>query len=90
MTTITQMIDEDLKHCTPRSPEYRRGIEALLRFKFGGEPIKYPYPIGTPQADAFISGNDRGWMLYKAELRRRQDKAEQVKVRAFFADADAL
>jgi hypothetical protein len=90
VTTIAKLTDTALKHATPRSIEYRRGIEAVLRFKFHGERIQFPYRTGTPQADAYFSGNDRGWEIYKAEVQRQAEATEAIKSRVFFADADAL
>lgn len=87
MTTIAQLIDATLKHgTTPRSPEYRRGIEDVLRLKFGGEPIRCPFQPGT----ASFAGNDRGHAIYRAEAQRQAEAAEAARTRVFFADADAL
>ena len=90
MTTITELIDANLKHGTLRSPEYRRGIEDVLRRKFGGTPIRCPYEEGSPQFDAYFAGNVRGHAIYRAEVQRRQEAEEASRERVFFADADAL
>lgn len=90
MTTIAQMADTALKHGTPRSPEYRRGIEDVLRLKFGGQPIRCPFQPGTAQFDAYFAGNDKGHAICRAEAQRQAEAAEAVKSRVFFADADAL
>lgn len=90
MTTIAQLIDSTLKHGTPRSTEYRRGIEDVLRLKFGGQPIRCPFHPGTAQFDAYFAGNDRGHAIYRAEAQRQAEAAEAVETRVFFADADAL
>lgn len=90
MTTIAQLIDVALKHDTPRSAEYRRGIEAVLRLKFGGQPIRCSFQPGTAQFDAYFAGNDRGHAIYRAEAQQRAEAAEAARTRVFFADADAL
>jgi hypothetical protein len=90
MTTIAQLIDATMKHGTPRSPEYRRGIEDVLRLKFGGQPIRCPFQLGTPQFDAYFSGNDRGHAIYREEAQRQAEAEEAARTRVFFADADAL
>lgn len=90
MTTIAQLVDTSLKHSTPRSPEYRRGIEDVLRLKFGGQPIQCPFQPGTAQFDAYFAGNDRGHAIYRAEAQRQSEIEEAARTRVFFADADAL
>jgi hypothetical protein len=90
MTTIAHLTDTALKQGTPRSPEYRRGIEDVLRLKFGGHPIRCPFQPGTAQFDAYFSGNDRGHAIYRAEVQRRAELEEAARTRVFFADADAL
>lgn len=90
MTTIAQLVDASLKHSTPRSPEYRRGIEDVLRFKFGGQPIRCPFQSGTSQFDAYFSGHNRGLAIYREEAQRQAEEAEAARTRVFFADADAL
>jgi hypothetical protein len=90
MTTIAQMIDNAMKHGTPRSKEYRRGIEDVLKLKLGGQPIRCPFAPGTAQFDAYFAGNDRGHAIYRVEAERQAEEAEAVRSRVFFADADAL
>lgn len=90
MTTIAQLVDASLKHGTPRSAEYRRGIEDVLRLKFGGQPIRCPFQPGTAQFDAYFAGNDRGHAIYRTEAQQRVEAEEAARTRVFFADADAL
>lgn len=90
MTTIAELTDTALKHGTPRSPEYRRGIEDVLRLKFGGHPIRCPFQPGTAQFDAYFAGNDRGHAIYREEAQRQAEAEETARERVFFADADAL
>jgi hypothetical protein len=46
---------------TPRSPEYKAGVLALLKHKLeGAAPPKCPYQVGTAQADAWFSGTEEG------------------------------
>lgn len=87
MTTIATMIDESLRHATPCSPEYRKGVEDVLRLKFGGHPIRCPFRPGTSQFDAYFAGNDRGHRLYRAEVQRQQEAEHQARERVFFLDA---
>lgn len=84
MTPIPQLIAASLAG-TPRSPEYRRGIEDVLRFKIEGKRIVCPFREGTAQFDAYFSGNDRGWALYRAEVERQ---LAQENSRVFFDDPD--
>ena len=90
MTTIAQLIDSTLRHGTPRSAEYRRGIEDVLRLKFGGQPIRCPFQPGTAQFDAYFAGNDRGHAIYREDAQRRAEVEDVARTRVFFADADAL
>lgn len=90
MTTIAQMIDAALQHGTPCSREYRQGAEDVLRLKFGGQPIRCPFPPGTAQFDAYFAGNARGHVIYREEAQRRAEVVEEARERVFFADADAL
>jgi hypothetical protein len=52
---------------TPRSPEYKAGALALLRFKCGqAEPCQScPHPVGTAAADAWYSGISEGHSIYR-------------------------
>lgn len=90
MTTIAQMIDAALANGTPCSREYRQGAEDVLRFKFGGQPIRCPFQPGTAQFDAYFAGNVRGHTIYREEAQRWAEVAEEARERVFFADADAL
>jgi hypothetical protein len=51
----------------PRSSEYKAGVFATLKYRCEGKSIECPYNLGTPEADAFISGIDGGnkvWLNY--------------------------
>lgn len=48
---------------TPRSPEYKSGVYALLLFRFSGRPILCPHDTATAQADAFFAGVEEGKRL---------------------------
>lgn len=70
MTTPEQIVDAALAHGDRRSPEYRRGMVDVFRFRLEGWHIVPPYPLGTSQADAYFSGNERGnelWRRMQAE-----------------------
>ena len=64
MSKATQLFDEAFgEPRDPRSPEYKRGVLAALKFRLGEKPaIRCPYQLGTAQADAFYSGTDEGNM----------------------------
>lgn len=52
---------------TPRSPEYKAGALALLRFKCGqAERCEAcPHPPGTAAADAWFSGLSEGHSIFR-------------------------
>lgn len=53
----------------PRSPEYKAGALAALRFRLGAlEVLSCPYPTGTAPADAWLSGTDEGHRLGREVL----------------------
>jgi hypothetical protein len=71
MSTNEQTVEELFANAfntprDPRSPEYKAGVRALLRRKFGlTNSVVCPYTIGTSQADAFFSGTDEGHRIYR-------------------------
>jgi hypothetical protein len=52
---------------TPRSPEYKAGALALLRFKCGlaERCEECPHPHGTAAADAWYSGLREGHSIFR-------------------------
>ena len=51
---------------TPRSPEYKAGILALLRRRCGqAEDCTCPYREGTAAADAWYAGISEGHSLFR-------------------------
>jgi hypothetical protein len=52
---------------TPRSPEYKAGALALLRFKCGQVERceECPHPDGTAAADAWYSGLSEGHSIFR-------------------------
>lgn len=60
---ILEQAFDPAKFRDPRSPEYKAGVLAALKFRLQGHPITLPYPVGTAQADAFFSGLDEGHRL---------------------------
>ena len=45
----------------PRSAEYKAGVRAALQWRLGEtETLVCPHPLGTAQADAWLSGTDEG------------------------------
>ena len=65
MTTPEQIVDTALASGDRRSPEYRRGVLAIIRFRMEGQRTPCPFALGTSQADAFFSGTDRGHALWR-------------------------
>ena len=63
MRRVEQIVDSALAIGDPRSPEYRRGMLDVIRYRLEGAWIVVPYRLGTAQADAYFAGNDRGHMV---------------------------
>lgn len=63
MKTPEQIADQALAHGNRRSPEYRRGLLDVLRYRLQGQRICCPYGEGTAQFDAYFAGNSRGHEL---------------------------
>lgn len=65
MRTPEQMVDTALAHGDRRSPEYRAGMIAIIRYRMEGRKTPCPHSEGTCQADAFLSGCNRGHDLWR-------------------------
>lgn len=66
---IDQLMDEVFfSGRTPRSPQYRAGVRAVLAFKLEKTPIDMPYRVGTPEADAYFAGQTEGYSINRREL----------------------
>lgn len=53
---------------TPRSLPYHEGLRAMLAHRLDGMPFAAsPYPVGTPEADAYFAGQDEGRVLARIE-----------------------
>lgn len=50
---------------TPRSPAYKHGVRAALRYRCEGRPIALPYRAGTAEADAYWAGLNEGHALWR-------------------------
>jgi hypothetical protein len=72
MDTPEKIVDNALAHSARRSPEYRRGMLSVIRFRMTGQRTPCPYSLGTSQADAYFAGNDRGHNLWR---KMQQEKA---------------
>ncbi|MCP4304683.1 MAG: hypothetical protein GY788_07370 [bacterium] len=62
---------------TPRSPAYKAGALAQLRFRAIGHKPACPYPHGTADADAWYSGSEEGaklWAFHQLHATPNQDK----------------
>lgn len=51
----------------PRSLEYKQGTLTALLFRASGQPINNPYRLGTSSSDAFLSGLDQGFSIWKEQ-----------------------
>lgn len=52
----------------PRSPEYKAGVYAALKYRYEAKKIDVPYKLGTASADAFFSGLDEGHNIWRRKL----------------------
>jgi hypothetical protein len=50
-----------------RSEEYKKGVRSALELRFNGEKQTCPYEAGTAQADAFFSGINEGFDIWRRE-----------------------
>lgn len=63
---VINPVDTELSVGDPRSPEYRRGMLAILAFREQLAPFPaHPYPLGTAQSDAYFAGVERGHALFR-------------------------
>jgi hypothetical protein len=62
---ILAAVAEEIKRGDARSLEYQQGMAAVLRFRARGVRIPCPYRLGTAEADAYFSGNERGHVLWR-------------------------
>jgi hypothetical protein len=62
---ILAAVAEEIKRGDARSLEYQRGMAAVLRYRARGVRIPCPYRLGTAEADAYFSGNERGHALWR-------------------------
>lgn len=53
-------------HRSPRSPEYKAGVLAHLRFALKECGIHNPYKEGTAQSDAWYAGVQESWLILQA------------------------
>lgn len=51
---------------SPRSPEYKAGVLAHLRFALKETGIQNPYTEGTAQSDAWYAGVQESWLILQA------------------------
>lgn len=69
-TVEEALLDRFSPGTTQRSVAYRAGFEYKLRRLIEGAAIKdMPYKIGTPEADAFFSGEDHATEYCKARTK---------------------
>lgn len=78
ITVAEALADRFRDGTTPRSPEYRRGFEDMLKRKIEGVPLPpQPYPEGSVQADAYWSGWDGANDYLAARSERDQPLFEE-------------
>jgi len=66
--TAQQLFDREFSRPrTKRSEEFKAGVLALLRRRIHGIVTQCPYTEGTVAFDAFFSGIEEGWRIYKNE-----------------------
>ena len=65
MNRAEALVDADLAHGDKRSAVYRQGAVDVLLFKLEGFRIVVPYRAGTVEFDAYFSGIDRGWAIWR-------------------------
>jgi hypothetical protein len=77
--TVTEALcDRFSAGTTPRSPEYRRGFEDMLKRKIDGVPLPaLPYPEGSVHADAYWAGQDGARSYLEARIERGQQLFEE-------------
>lgn len=66
MSHAEVIVDTALAHGDKRSAVYRQGAVDVLLFKLKGRRIQAPYRAGTVEFDAYFSGNDRGWSIWRS------------------------
>lgn len=76
-SAIEKMVDNELRHATPRSAEYRQGMLDLLSRNLNDEPMARRYQPGSAQFDAYCAGVDRGWVMYRAMSKGAAKKKAQ-------------
>jgi hypothetical protein len=64
-STPEAITDATLSHGDKRSREYRAGLLDVLKLKLQGIRIECPYRAGTAEFDAYFSGNDRGFSVWR-------------------------
>lgn len=74
MKSAEALVDAALAHGDKRSAVYRQGAVDVLLFKLEGRRIQAPYRAGTVEFDAYFSGNDRGWAIWR---RFNEEKTEK-------------
>lgn len=71
MTTPEQIIASAQAQGDRRSSVYWRGALDVLRYRLEGVRIHCPYKAGSVEFDAYFSGNDRGFALWRQWQERR-------------------
>lgn len=68
MRTVDRILNEAFPTTRPpRSPEYKQGVLAALKFRIEKTEVLNPFAEGTAASDAFYSGLEEGHQLWRAE-----------------------
>lgn len=78
MSRAQALVDDALTHGDKRSAVYRQGAVDVLLLKLEGHRIQCPYRAGSVEFDAYFSGNDRGFAIWR---RFNEEKTEDEKPR---------
>lgn len=71
MKTAQQLFDAAFDPATcrdPRSPAYKAGVLAALKFRLKEATLSRPYRVGTAECDAWFAGSDEGFAIYARTL----------------------
>lgn len=69
MKTAEQILDDALGRARiMRSDAYKQGILASLRYRTLGETTRNPFVLGSPEADAWFSGEKEGDAIWRKKV----------------------
>ena len=65
---IVAAVDAELRPGDARSAIYRQALIDVLRYKLRAVAVPRCYVPGSVEFDAYYSGNERGWVLWRKLL----------------------